>query len=397
MSRNGKVLVAMSGGVDSSVAASLLRDEGYECIGVFMRVGAAGQGAAGADEVPERRLKHGCCSVADALDARAIAARLGMSFYVLNFEADFARIVDYFVDEYARGRTPNPCVQCNIRLKFGKLLDYADLLDAQYVATGHYARIVERAGQCCLARAANHAKDQSYVLFGIQRDQLCRCRFPLGAIGDKAEVRRMAADLGLAVHDKPDSQEICFVPDDDYKMLVRARRPDTIRPGEIVDDAGRVLARHEGIANFTIGQRRGLGFAAGKPVYVTRLNVLENRVTVGPQEALRSAGLTADRINWLTDPPPPAEPQPVRIKIRHTHTPAPGTVLRDSGPPTGRSAPRAAESPAVAAERLTAQFDTPQLAVAPGQAAVFYDAADVVLAGGWIDAAIPMGAAGLPD
>jgi tRNA-specific 2-thiouridylase len=422
MSRSGKVLVAMSGGVDSSVAACLLREQGYECIGVFMRVGAAGHtdafaNSSAAVQTPPaapnppnaatRRLKHGCCSVADALDARTVASRLGIPFYVLNFEADFARIVDYFVDEYARGRTPNPCIQCNIQLKFGKLLAYADLLDAEFVATGHYARILRRDGQPCLARAVNHAKDQSYVLFGVERRHLGRFAFPLGEIGDKSDVRRMAASLGLAVHDKPDSQEICFVPDQDYKSLVRARRPHTRRAGEIVDASGRVLAQHDGVANFTIGQRRGLGFAAGQPVYVTRLDVLENRVTVGPQEALRSAGLCAHNVNWLVEPPPAAEWRPAEIKIRHMHTAAAGEICRQIGlvatdatedaalgsaavgVPCDMSPERLATPAAAAVERASARFETPQLAVTPGQAAVFYGADDIVLGGGWITAPVP--------
>jgi tRNA-uridine 2-sulfurtransferase len=417
MSRNGKVLVAMSGGVDSSVAACLLKERGYECVGVFMRVGAAGTlnpsipqtpnpsprqaETPGATDFPRQAQrpdatggrdadaalnpsipqslnpsshKHGCCSVADALDARAVATRLGIPFHALNFEADFAPIVDYFVDEYARGRTPNPCILCNTRLKFGKLLAWADLLEADFVATGHYARIVQRGSAPCLARAANHAKDQSYVLFGLRRDDLRRCRFPLGEIADKSEVRRLAATLGLAVHDKPDSQEICFVPDQDYKRLVRARRPETQRPGEIVDADGRVLARHEGVANFTIGQRRGLGFAAGKPVYVTRLDVVANRVAVGSTDDLLCGGLFAERVNWLVTPPAPEVWQPAAIKIRHMHTPAAGAfrVLGDAASSGG-------EGP-----RVEVRFDTPQTAVTPGQAAVFYDADEVALGGGWI-------------
>lgn len=382
MSRNGKVIVAMSGGVDSSVAACLLKEQGYHCVAVFMRVGAPEEGTDGRrDEptadasgrisrtplstVPPRRLKHGCCSVEDALDARAIAGRLGIPFYVLNFQADFDAIISYFVDEYARARTPNPCVLCNTRLKFGKLLRYADLVDAEFVATGHYARRFKDR----LARARHLPKDQSYVLFGIARDALPRCLFPIGELAEKAAVRRIAADLGLKVHDKPDSQEICFVPDGDYKALVRARRPDTRQPGEVCDSAGRVLATHEGVANFTIGQRHGLGIAAGRPVYVTRLDGATNRVTVGSRTELCTSGLTATDLNWLTDPPPPREWRRAAIKIRHTHTPAPGRFrVTDDGPHA----------------TVEAQFDEPQLAVTPGQAAVFYDG-DIVLGGGWIE------------
>ena len=437
MSRNSKVIVAMSGGVDSAVAAALLKEQGYECVGVFMRVGASDEGdvaaglrtgrsepanhrrdagatqdvAAGAPPAEEheaaapRRLRHGCCSVADALDARAVAGRLGIPFYVLNFQPDFERIIDYFVDEYARARTPNPCVICNTQLKFGKLLRYADLLDAEFVATGHYARILRDARvpllseqcdrvpllseQCSLqaggdapltadtavapgtflARAVNRAKDQSYVLFGIRRADLGRCLFPLGEMADKGDVRRLAADLGLRVHDKPDSQEICFVPGGDYKPLVRARRPQTQRPGEVRDAQDRVLGTHEGVANYTIGQRRGLGIATGQPIYVTKLDVLSNTVTVGAREELLSPGLVAEQMNWLTDPPATGEPRRAAIKIRHMHMPAAGAVC------------------VLASGAVEVRFDQPQAAVTPGQAAVFYDN-ETVLGGGWIARAV---------
>jgi tRNA-uridine 2-sulfurtransferase len=376
MSRNGKIVVAMSGGVDSAVAAALLRDQGYECVGVFMRVGAPDAGAEASctptNGATPPRSKHGCCSMNDALDARAVATRLGMPFYALNFQADFERIITYFVDEYARARTPNPCVRCNTELKFGKLLRYADVLEAEFVATGHYARIVQATpdGPARLARARHLAKDQSYVLFGIRRADLARCRFPVGELADKAEVRRLASDLGLAVHDKPDSQEICFVPNQDYTTLLAARRPETQQGGEVRDAAGRVLGQHGGVANYTIGQRHGLRIATGKPVYVTRLDIASNTVTLGPRDELMSPGLLAEQVNWLVDPPPGAEPRAASTKIRHMHQPAGGWIRV-------RPASEAA-SPAV-----EARFDEPQMAVTPGQAAVFYED-DVVLGGGWI-------------
>ncbi len=393
MSRNGKVIVAMSGGVDSSVAAALLKEHGYECIGVFMRVGAhptdagtascsrpTGCSPAAPDvdglprdataAAPRRRLKHGCCSADDALDARAVAGRLGIPLYALNFEADFDRIIAYFADEYARGRTPNPCVQCNSRLKFGRLLRYADALEASYVATGHYARIVWRAGQPRLARAAHAAKDQSYVLFGIRRADLGRCLFPIGELADKTVVRRIAAELGLRVHDKPDSQEICFVPGGDHTAVVRARRPDTRRPGEIRALDGRVLGRHDGVAGFTIGQRRGLGVAAGAPLYVTRLDVLSNTVTLGPRAALLARGLIAEDVNWHVDALPEGAVMRAEVKIRHMHAAA------------------AAELQRVDRGRVVVRFDVPQSAVTPGQAAVFYDTEGVVIGGGWIAEAV---------
>ncbi len=359
----------MSGGVDSSVAAALLKQAGYECVGVFMRVGTAGgMAAAEIAATPGRRLRHGCCSAADAADARAMAGHLGIPFYALDFERDFESIIDEFVDEYAAGRTPNPCVVCNIRLKFGKLLRYADMLDAEFVATGHYARVLTDTGHTCLARALNRDKDQSYVLFGIQRHDLPRCRFPLGEMADKAQVRQIAADLGLHVRDKPDSQEICFVPNNDYRTLVRHRRPDTLRPGEVRNQAGEIIGTHDGIAGYTIGQRRGLGIAAGIPMYVTGLDATANTVTLGPREELFSPGLLANGVNWLVDPPPVDKARPAAIRIRYQHTPAAGRIrLQPDG-------------------RVAAHFDAPQLAVTPGQAAVFYDD-DIVLAGAWISTA----------
>ncbi len=392
----------MSGGVDSSVAACLLKEHGYDCIGVFMRVGAQaeeeacavsarpaavvdpGDGAAakpGPDAPAPRRLRHGCCSASDALDARAVAGKLGIPFYALNFRDDFDRIINYFVDEYARARTPNPCVMCNIQLKFGKLLEYATMLDAQYVATGHYARLrrdAPPAGGVRLARAVNLAKDQSYVLFGIPRAALARCLFPLGEMADKADVRRLAAALGLRVHDKPDSQEICFVPNNDYRALVAARRPEALRPGEIRDTNGAALGTHDGLGNFTIGQRRGLGLATsgpsaatGVPLYVIGLDVATNTVRVGREEELGCDGLVACGVNWLMDPAPVGgAARACRVKIRHMHAPAAGRLrVLANGDVEGR-------------------FDEPQSAVTPGQAAVFYDEDDAVICGGWIDRAL---------
>lgn len=368
MSRNGKVVVAMSGGVDSSVAACLLRERGYDCVGVFLRVGVeqpaesqlcSTSAAAG----PRRNLKHGCCSATDAQDARAVAGRLGIPFYALNFQKDFDRIIDYFVDEYRQARTPNPCAVCNIDVKFGRLLRYADAMGAEFIATGHYARIVRHNGRPHLARGVNTAKDQSYVLFGIQRDALPRCLFPVGEIADKAEVRAIAQRLDLPVYDKPDSQEICFVPDNDYRRLLRERAPEAMRGGDVVDQQGEVLARHDGVGAFTIGQRRGLGLAAGRPLYVLKIDAESARVVVGEKSDLNASALIADRINWLSDPVSSAAR--VAIKIRHTHVPAAGWIE-----------PHADGS-------ILARFDTPQPAVTPGQVAAFYEG-EILLAGGWI-------------
>lgn len=287
---------------------------------------------------------------------------LGIPFYALNFEKDFDRIIDYFADEYVRGRTPNPCVMCNDRLKFGRLFEYADAVGAQYVATGHYARIGRRGGEPVLMRGVDRRKDQSYVLFGLRREALDRVMFPIGEL-DKDEVRRIAARHGLPNRDKPDSVEICFVPDRDYAKVVRRRRPEAFAAGEVVDTTGTVLGRHEGIANFTIGQRRGLRIAAGRPIYVTQLDVLNNRVVMGEGEALLAGGLVAERVNLLvTDLDTEFRAE---VKIRYLHEAVPATVrMLDGG-------------------RVRVAFHDPQRAVTPGQAVVFYDG-DTVLGGAWI-------------
>lgn len=351
--------MAMSGGVDSSVAACLLAEQGYQILGLFMRTGA------GAPDSSPGRASGGlqrCCSAADADDARAVAGMLGAPFYTLDFEPDFERIIERFADEYAAGRTPNPCILCNAELKFGKLMDYADAVGADYVATGHYARIETRGGQLRLCRGRDEAKDQSYVLFGINRTALHRMLLPVGGM-TKARVRAEAERFGLAVHDKPDSVEICFLPDDNYARLVRERRPEAFRPGEVVDASGRVLGRHEGLPNFTIGQRRGLGIAAGQPIYVTRLDVANNRVTVGRREELLRREFTVSDVNLLADVP--AWKFRAQVKIRYQHRAAPAVVEM----PDDRSA--------------VVTFDEPQSAITPGQAAVFYED-DMVIGGGWI-------------
>ncbi len=409
-----KVVVAMSGGVDSSVAACLLVEQGYEVLGLFMRHGAAapaeslepqpvacangetagrasGVGAPRGEAPPSAvRIPHsprggralnvvdplpaspaaasrphqGCCSANDAADARYVAGLLGIPFYALNFEHDFDELIDYFADEYARGRTPNPCVVCNDRLKFGRVVEYADAVGARYIATGHYARVERHQGRGELWRARDRRKDQSYVLFGLARGVLDRALFPIGGM-EKRDVRALAARYELPNRDKPDSVEICFVPDRDYARVVRQRRPDAFVPGEVVDAAGRVLGRHEGIGHYTIGQRRGLGIAAGRPVYVTGLEVADNRVTLGDAAALCSAGLVAERVNYLVDPP--AEPFRAAAQIRYQHAAAAATVY-----PLKKG-------------RFRVLFDEPQKAVTPGQAVVLYDG-DRVLGGGWIAA-----------
>ena len=359
-----RVVLAMSGGVDSSVAAFLLKEQGHEVIGLFMRTGAH-EGQTGISAPPSRAAaKQGCCSAHDAGDARRVADRLDIPFYALDFEQDFAKIIDYFADEYLAGRTPNPCVVCNNWLKFGKLWSYGQQLQADHVATGHYARIVQREGRAELHQSADPDKDQSYVLGGLRKSILPHVLFPIGGM-KKGEVRAIARQLGLGVADKPDSVEICFVPDQDHGALIRRRRPELQTTGKIVDTRGQVLADHPGIENFTIGQRKGLGFAAGSRRYILDIVPADNRIVVGDRDQLLASGLMAARVNWLTDAPP-AAPLPCSAKIRYRHPPAAAVVH------------------ALADGAARVEFALPQTAVTPGQAVVFYDGSRV-LGGGWIE------------
>jgi tRNA-specific 2-thiouridylase len=354
-----RVVLAMSGGVDSSVAAYLLKQQGYEVIGLFMRTGAH----ADDDDTPAH--KKGCCSALDAGDARRVADQHDIPFYALDFERDFDRIIDYFADEYLAGRTPNPCVVCNNWLKFGKLWSYGKQLEADFVATGHYAQIVWRNGQPELHRGADPSKDQSYVLAGLQRSLLPNLLFPVGGY-QKQQVRDLARTAGLAVSDKPDSVEICFVPDSDHGALIRRRRPELSTAGKIVDTAGRVLADHAGIENFTIGQRKGLGFGSSGRRYVLRIVPSANEVIVGERDELLASGLNASRVNWLVEPP--QGPFRCEAKIRYRHQAAPATAM------------------ALAGGGAQVIFAEPQSAITPGQAVVFYDG-PLVLGGGWIEEA----------
>jgi tRNA-specific 2-thiouridylase len=357
----GRVVLAMSGGVDSSVAAYLLKQQGFDVIGLFMRTGEHGA----ATDTPAH--KKGCCSALDAGDARRVADRLDIPFYALDFENDFRRIIDYFADEYLSGRTPNPCVVCNNWLKFGKLWSYGKQLEADFVATGHYAQVVQRQGRHELHRGADPDKDQSYVLAGLRKSLLPHLLFPIGPYR-KEQVREVARKAGLGVSEKPDSVEICFVPNGDHGALIRNRRPERATAGTIVDTAGNVLTAHEGIENFTVGQRKGLGFAAGERRYVLRIVPEERQVVVGRREELLAGGLFASRVNWLIDLPP-AEPLTCTAKIRYRHMPAPArvTALPDGG--------------------ARVEFGEPQSAITPGQAVVFYDGPRV-LGGGWIEEAV---------
>ena len=349
-----RIVLAMSGGVDSSVAAALLVGQGHEVIGVFMRHGIE----PAACEVPASG-KQGCCSAADADDARRVADRLGIAFYAINFAAEFDRIVDYFVAEYARGRTPNPCIACNTWLKFGRLFDFADSVGAELVATGHYARLLPGPALC---RGVDGGKDQSYVLFGIDRRLLPRLALPVGE-HRKNEIRRLAAELGLRVAEKRDSQEICFVPDQDHARLVRERLPED-RSGEIVTTAGEVVGRHAGFEQYTIGQRKGLGVASTERRYVVRIEPERRLVVLGSRDELARSELTAARANWLIEPP--HAPFACQVKIRYRSAAVPAVVS-----PQGE-------------DRFDVRFDAPCYGVAPGQAAVCYDG-DRVLGGGWIE------------
>lgn len=354
----------MSGGVDSSVAAWLLRQQGYDVVGVFMRHGITAEEAC-AVPAEGKGHKQGCCSAADAADARRVAERLEIPFYALNFEEDFGQIIDYFVDEYTAGRTPNPCVVCNTWLKFGRLFDYADSIGAQAVATGHYARLVPQADTDipALCQGLDPGKDQAYVLFGIDRRLLPRMMFPVGD-HRKDEIRRIATELGLRVADKRDSQEICFVPDQDHARLVRERRGTLDTSGEIVTTDGTVVGQHDGLERFTIGQRKGLRIAFGEPRYVVRLEPATRRVVVGTYQELARRELTAAKANWLIEAPTGS--LSCQVKIRYRSRPVEATVEPLAG------------------SRFRVEFVEPCHGVAPGQAAVCYQG-DRVLGGGWIE------------
>jgi tRNA-specific 2-thiouridylase len=357
------IVVAMSGGVDSSVAAALLLEQGHRVTGVFMRHGQA-------DVAVPVGGRPRCCSAADADDARRVADRLGIAFYALDFQREFARVVDYFVDEYTAGRTPNPCIACNSWLKFGRLFDYADSIEADAVATGHYARIAtDDAGQSMLLRGVDPAKDQSYVLYGIPRERLGRVRLPVGEF-QKDTIRRMATERGLPVAEKPESQDICFVPDGDHATLVRRRRAERAGPdaelstaGEIVTTDGRVVGRHDGFERFTIGQRKGLGVALGEPYFVVRIEPRTRRVVLGRHEELARSELVITDTNWLI--PRPREPLSCDVKVRYRSSASGSRVVPLSG------------------DKAKAFPRKPLFGVASGQSAVLYSG-DHVLGGGVI-------------
>jgi tRNA-specific 2-thiouridylase len=387
------IVVALSGGVDSSTTAALLVERGYTVIGLMMRLwsepphplhpyppppspdreavqsgevkgGARRAGVGG--EVSNR-----CCSPEAVADARGVCQKLGIPFYLLNFEGDFkTHVVDFFLDGYARGVTPNPCLQCNRLVKFGILLDKARALGADYLATGHYARVRERGGRFELLRGVDASKDQSYALSLLNQAQLARVMFPLGEFA-KEQTRAMARRLGLRVADKRESQDLCFVADGDYRNFIRRNLPTALVPGDIVDTRGNVIGKHDGLANYTIGQRKGLGIAVGEPLYVIALDAARNRLVVGRAEELGKRELVAGALNWIAGAPPPT-PARVTAKIRYRAVEIAATVYPHPSPP-----------PSSTGEGVRVVFDQPLRDITPGQAIVFYNG-EVCLGGGII-------------
>ena len=348
----------MSGGVDSSAVAAMLRDEGYDVVGLTMRLYDPGRDI--------EQCSRTCCAGKDIRDAQRVADAIGIPHYVVDYEEAFRRdVIEPFADSYARGETPIPCIDCNRTVKFRDLLETCRDLGGDLLVTGHYVRHRLMPGGAQLWRGSDKKRDQSYFLFPITHEQLARMRFPLGEM-DKAETRAIAARFNLPVASKPDSQDICFVPDGDYAALIERMRPEACEPGEIVHDDGRVLGRHRGIVHYTIGQRRGLGIGGGEPLYVIRLDAENRRVIVGPREALACSSIAVRAVNWLGDSTGEGEGVRAGVKVRSTREPVPAIVY-----PDGQG-------------RASVKLERPEEGVAPGQACVFYDG-DRLLGGGWIE------------
>lgn len=352
-----KVVIGMSGGVDSSVAAYLLKEQGYDVIGVTMQVWQE-------DKEYEER-EGGCCSLSAVEDARRVADKLGIPFYVLNFRRSFKeKVIDYFVDEYIAGRTPNPCVACNKYLKFDELLRKAQGFGADYVATGHYAKIEEKDGRYLLIRAEDDRKDQTYALYNLTQYQLAHTLMPCGEY-TKDKIREIAKEIGLAVHNKKDSEEICFIPDNNHGNYIEIAAPGKVKSGNFVDKHGKVLGRHKGIVYYTIGQRKGLGLAMGRPVFVTDINPYTNEVVIGAEEDIFKTDLIAKDINFILFDKL-EEAVEVQAKIRYSARPADAVITPHSD------------------GKVKVSFKEKQRAITKGQSVVFYQG-NVVVGGGIID------------
>lgn len=375
-----RVVAAMSGGVDSSVVAAMLAREGYDVVGVTLQLYDHGAAV---------NKPGACCAGQDIHDARRVADSVGFPHYVLDYESRFRNaVMEDFADTYLAGATPIPCVRCNQTVKFKDLKRVAEELGADCLATGHYVRRVEGANGAELHRAADASRDQTYFLFATTSDQLNYLRFPLGD-KPKSETRALAAELGLRVAEKPDSQDICFVPSGKYQSVVEKLRPGAIEPGDIVHVDGRVLGRHDGVINFTVGQRRGIGVATGEPLFVVKLDAANKRVIVGPREALGVSRIVLKDVNWIGEGQSPPNGREILVRVRSTRPPVPAKLVL--GPPASPPASRkttlisTVEAVATPASQLIVELDMPEEGVAPGQAAVFYDPASTrVLGGGWI-------------
>ncbi len=355
---NKKAIIAMSGGVDSSVAAYLMVQQGYDCAGATLKLYDNPQCS-----YPGHRA---CCTPSDTEDARSVAARLGMLYYVFPMQEKFHQsVIDKFADTYLHGGTPNPCIDCNRFLKFSALLDKARELGCEYIASGHYARREQdpKTGRFLLRKGLDPAKDQSYVLYMLTQEQLAHTQFPLGSL-HKAETRQLADSLGFFNARKPDSQDICFVPDGDYAAFIRRHSGKADTPGDFVDESGRILGRHKGIAHYTIGQRKGLGIPFNQPLYVKAIDLKSNQVILSGNDALFSQQLTGENFNWIAWEAPPRQFRcSAKIRYRQTEQPCEVTVEEDGS--------------------VQVLFDRPQRAITPGQAVVLYDG-DTVLGGGTI-------------